>query len=133
MIAFFLIAFSNNLLEREIWLEKRLLADLQTDILKPEALEYTIAQFGEQLKTTLGRLSGELAQMRERKRTVEVELRPLTETAALTGPSSFLIQAINEREQELRQITDKLLSTGPESIDSRLDEIRIRHQEALGH
>ncbi len=40
-------------------------------------------------------------------------------------PASFLIQAINEREQELRQITDKLLSTGPESIDSRLDEIRL--------
>jgi len=118
-------ACSNNLLERQIWLEKRLLADLQTEILKPEALEYTIAQFGDQLKTTLGRLSGELAQMRERKRAIEVELRRLTETAALTGPSTFLIQAINEREQELRQITDKLLSTGPESIDSRLDEIRL--------
>jgi site-specific DNA recombinase len=109
-------ACSNNLLERQIWLEKRLLADLQTEILKPEALEYTIAQFGDQLKTTLGRLSGELAQMRKRKRAIEVELRRLTETAALTGPSTFLIQAINEREQELRQITDKLLSTGPESI-----------------
>src|SRR5437016_13270224 len=108
-----------------IWLEKRLLADLQTEILKPEALEYTIAQFGDQLKTTLCRLSGELAQMRERKRAIEVELRRLTETAALTGPSTFLIQAINEREQELRQITDKLLSTGPESTDSRLDEIRL--------
>ena len=118
-------ACSNNLLERQIWLEKRLLADLQTEILKPEALEYTIAQFGDQLKTTLCRLSGELAQMRERKRAIEVELRRLTETAALTGPSTFLIQAINEREQELRQITDKLLSTGPESIDSRLDEIRL--------
>ena len=118
-------ACSNNLLERQIWLEKTLLADLQAEILKPEALEYTITQFGEQLKTTLGKLSGELAQMRERKKTIENELRRLTETAALTGPSTFLIQAINEREQELRQITDRLLSTGPESVDSRLTEIRL--------
>jgi hypothetical protein len=56
---------------------------------------------------------------------LQLELRRLTETAALAGPSTFLIQAINEREQELRQITDKLLSTGPESIDSRLAEIRL--------
>jgi site-specific DNA recombinase len=78
-------ACSNNLLERQIWLEKTLLADLQAEILKPEALEYTITQFGEQLKATLGKLSGELAQMRERKKTIESELRRLTETAALHG------------------------------------------------
>jgi hypothetical protein len=36
-------ACSNSLLERQIWLEKRLLVDLQSEILKPEALEYTIA------------------------------------------------------------------------------------------
>ena len=118
-------ACSNNLLERQVWLERRLLADLQSEILKPEAIEYTIAQFGEQLKATLGKLSGELAEMRERKRKIESELHRLTQTAAMTGPSAFLVQAINEREQELRQITDRLLSTGPESVDARLGEIRL--------
>jgi site-specific DNA recombinase len=118
-------ACSNNLLERQEWLEKRLLADLQTEVLRPEAVDYTIAQFGEQLKAALGKLSGELSDMRERKQKVEVELRRLTETAAQTGPSAFLVQAINQREQELRQITDKLLASGPESVDARLGEIRI--------
>jgi site-specific DNA recombinase len=116
-------ACSNNLLERQEWLEKRLLEDLQTEVLRPEAVDYTIAQFGVQLKAALGKLSGELMHMRERKQKVEVELRRLTETAAQTGPSAFLIQAINQREQELRQITDKLLATGPESVDARLGEI----------
>jgi site-specific DNA recombinase len=118
-------ACSNNLLERQEWLEKRLLADLQTEVLRPEAVDYTIAQFGEQLKAALGKLSGELSEMRARKQRVEVELRRLTETAAQTGPSAFLVQAINQREQELRQITDKLLASGPESVDARLEEIRI--------
>ena len=118
-------ACSNNLLERQEWLEKRPLADLQTEVLRPEAVEYTIAQFGEQLKATLGKLCGELSEMRARKQRVEVELRRLTETAAQTGPSAFLVQAINQREQELRQISDKLLASGPESVDARLEEIRI--------
>ncbi len=118
-------ACSNNLLERQEWLEKRLLADLQAEVLRPEAVDYTIAQFGEQLKVALGKLSGELSDMRDRKQKVEVELRRLTETAAQTGPSAFLVQAINQREQELRQITDKLLASGPESVDARLGEIRL--------
>jgi len=117
-------ACSNGLLERQEWLEKRLLADLQEEVLKPEAVEYTITQFGEQLKAALAKLSGELAHMRERKQKVEIELRRLTETAAQTGPSAFLVQAINQREQELRQLTDKLLANGPESVDARLGEIR---------
>ena len=118
-------ACSNNLLERQVWLEKTLLTDLQCEILKEDAVEYTIAQFGEELKKALGTLSSVLTETRGRKRSLEIELRRLTETAALTGPSAFLVEAINDREQELRQITDRLLSAGPESIDSRLAEIRL--------
>jgi hypothetical protein len=73
-------ACSNNLLERQEWLEKRLLADLQTEVLRPEAIDYRIAQFGEQPKLALRKLSGELSHMRGRKQKVEIELRRLTET-----------------------------------------------------
>jgi len=65
-------ACSNNLLERQIWLEKTLLADLQAEILKPEAVEYTITQFGEQLKATLGKLSGELLKCENARRQLRV-------------------------------------------------------------
>jgi hypothetical protein len=40
--------------KRHEWLEKHLLADLQQQVLRPEAVEYTITQFGEQLKAALG-------------------------------------------------------------------------------
>ena len=117
-------ACSNNLLERQDWLEKRLLAELQGDVLKPEAIEYVIGEFGRQLKVALENLSGELAQMRQRKETIEAELRRLTATAAQTGPSPFLIEAINDRERQLRDITERLLSAGPGSVESHLAGIR---------
>ena len=68
-------------------------------------------------RTTL-RVRNDVVEMKvpERKQNVEAELRRLTETAAQAGPSAFLVQAINDREQELRHIADKLLSTGPESL-----------------
>src|SRR6266403_456216 len=117
-------ACSNNLLERQDWLEKRLLAELQGDVLKPEAIEYVIGEFGRQLKVALENLSGELAQMRQRKETIEAELRRLTATAAQTGPSPFLIEARIDRERQLRDITERLLSAGPGSLESHLSGIR---------
>ena len=125
-------ACSNNLLERQIWLEQRLLADLQAEILKPQALEYTITQFGEQLKATLGKLSGELAQMRECKKTIESELRRLTETAALTGPSTFLIQAINVSKGCGRSLTD-CCPPDQNRLTPPYGNTAVRHQEAFRH
>ena len=117
-------ACPNNLLERQDSLEQRLLRELQEEVLKPEAIEYVIQAFGRQLKDAFEKMSSELAQMRERKTKIEAELRRLAETAARTGPSGFLIEAINDREQQLRDITDRLLSTGPGSVESHLAEIR---------
>jgi hypothetical protein len=111
-------------LERQDWLEERLLKELQEEVLKPEAIEYVIQAFGSQLKDVLEKMSNELAQMRERKNKIEGELRRLTATAAKTGPSSFLIEAINDREKQLRDIAERLLSTGPRSVESHLAEIR---------
>jgi hypothetical protein len=46
--------------------------------------------------------------LRERKQKLEGEVRRLASTAAETGPSAFLVEAIHECEQQLRQITDQL-------------------------
>ncbi|MGD0941760.1 MAG: hypothetical protein ABR905_18850 [Terracidiphilus sp.] len=51
-------------------------------------------------------------------------MRRLTATAAETGPSSFLVAAIHEREQQLRKITDQLLAGGADSMDAHWSEIR---------
>lgn len=73
-----------------------------------------------------------LAHMRERKQKLEGELRRLTETAAETGPSSFLVAAIHEREQQLREITDQLLTGGAYSVDAHLSEMRGFITKQLG-
>ena len=43
------------------------MSELQEEVLKPEAIEYVIAEFGRQLKGALENLSSELSEMRERK------------------------------------------------------------------
>jgi hypothetical protein len=63
---------------------------------------------------------------------LEGELRRLTATAAETGPSSFLVAAIHEREQQLREITDQLLAGGCDSVDAHLSEIRGFITKRLG-
>ena len=100
------------------------MAELQGEVLKPEAIEYVIGEFGRQLEVALENLSVELVQMRERKEKIEAELRRLTATAAQTGPSPFLIEAINGRERQLRDITERLLSAGPGSVESHLAGVR---------
>jgi hypothetical protein len=70
--------------------------------------------------------------MRELKEKLEGELRRLAATAAETGPSAFLIEAIHEREQQLRDITDQLLAGGTDSVDAQLSEIRSFVTHRLG-
>ena len=62
--------------------------------------------------------------MRERKRKLEAELTKLAETAAQTGPSGFLVEAISDRGRQLREITERLLSREPGSVESHLNGIR---------
>jgi len=89
------------------------LRELQEEVLKPDAIESVIQTLGRQLADAFERMSSELVEMRDRKTKTEAELRRLAETAARTGPSGFLIEAINQREKQLRDITERLLSTGP--------------------
>jgi hypothetical protein len=109
---------------RRDWLKRRLLEELQNEVLKRDAVEYALDEFDSHLKSAFSKLTNQMSQMRERKQKLEGELRRLTETAAETGPSSFLVAAIHEREQQLREITDQLLAGGDSSVDAHLSEIR---------
>jgi site-specific DNA recombinase len=117
-------ACSNNLRERQDWLEAELLNDLQQEVLKPEAVEFAVQEFDRQLRAALGNLSDDLAAMRERKQQVEAELGRLTEAVAAAGHSPALLRSIAQREEELRVITERLLSEGPGSVEWRIEEIR---------
>ena len=125
-------ACSNTVLIRRDWVEERLLNELQNQVLKREAIDYVLEEFGRHLKDAFSALSGQLAQMRERKLKLEGELKRLAATAAETGPSSFLVAAIHEREQQLREITDQLLAGGTDSVDSHLSDIRRFVTQRLG-
>jgi DNA invertase Pin-like site-specific DNA recombinase len=125
-------ACSNSLLIRRDWLEKRMLDELQNQVLKREAIDYVLDEFDSHLKGAFVKLSNQMAQMRERKEKLEGELRRLAATAAETGPSAFLVAAIHEREQQLRDITDQLLAGGANSVDSHLSEIRTFVTKRLG-
>lgn len=92
--------------------------------MKREAIDYVLDEFGSHFKDAFGKLSNQMAQMRERKQKLEGELKRLVATAAETGPSAFLVAAIHEREQQLREITDQLLAGGSNSVDAHLSEIR---------
>jgi predicted aconitase len=121
------------MLIRRDWIEERLLDKLQNEVLKREAIDYVLEEFGIHLKAAFSKLSNQMAQMRERKQKLEGELKRLAETAAATGPSAFLVAAIHEREQQLREITDQILAGGSESVDAQLSEIRSFVTKRLGN
>ncbi len=125
-------ACSNAVTVRRDWIEERLLDELQNQVLKREAIEYVLDEFGAHVKDAFANLSNQLAQMRERKQKLEGELRRLAATAAETGPSAFLVEAIHEREQQLRDITDQLLAGGADSVDTNLSDIRSFIMQKMG-
>jgi hypothetical protein len=109
-------ACSNAVTVRRDWIEGRLLDELQNQVLKDEAIDHVLDEFGNHLKSAFANLSSQLAQMRERKQKIEGELRRLAATAAETGPSAFLVEAIHEREQQLRDITAPRVSSTLRSV-----------------
>src|ERR1700685_3740464 len=57
----------NDLYIRRDDLEDLLLGKLQSQILQPEVVDYTVREFQRQLESALDGLSGDLAEMRQRK------------------------------------------------------------------
>ena len=125
-------ACSNAVTVRRDWIEERLLDELQNQVLKREAIEYVLDEFGTHVRGAFANLSNQMAQMRERKQKLEGELRRLAATAAETGPSAFLVEAIHEREQQLRDITDQLLAGSADSVDTNLSDIRSFILQKMG-
>jgi site-specific DNA recombinase len=114
----------NDLYIRRDDLEDLLLGKLQSEILRPEVVNYAVMEFQKQLEGALGSLSDDLAEMRQRKTRLEAEMRRLVAAVAESGHSKSLLDEIARKESELQGITDRLLSASPESIESRIDEIR---------
>jgi len=74
---------SNSLRIRRDVLEKRLLEKLQTEVLRPEVVEYTLERFEKELLKALDNLGGELERMCRQKRKLEAEINRLAEGLAI--------------------------------------------------
>src|ERR1700676_701543 len=114
----------NALYIRRDDLEDLLLGKLQSEILKPEVIDYAVTEFQRQLEAALGRLSDDLVGMRERKGRLEGEVRRLVAAISESVHSKALLEEIGRKEAELQGITDSLVSATPHSIESRTGEIR---------
>jgi site-specific DNA recombinase len=114
----------NDLYIRRDDLEDMMLKNLQAKILSPEAIEYAIAEYREQLGTALKALSGDLAEMRQRKARIEADVNRLVAAVSEVGHSKALLNELARKENELQGITDRLLSSGQDSIEARIGEIR---------
>ena len=110
-----------------------MLDELKNYVLQRDAVEYVLDQFGNHVKDAFTDLSNQMAQMRERKQKLEGKLRKMAATAAETGPSAFLVEAVHEREQQLREITDQLLAQGDDSVEGHLADIRNFITERMGN
>jgi site-specific DNA recombinase len=123
----------NDLYVRRDDLEDLLLAKLQSEILKPEVVDYAVMEFQRQLEAALGSLSDDLAEMRQRKTRLEAEVRRLVAAVSESGHSKALLEEIGRKEAELQGITDSLLSIGyaeiyrvPHRRNPELCEKRLR-------
>ena len=114
----------NDLYIRRDDLEDLLLGKLQSEILRPEVIDYAVMEFQRQLEAALGSLSDDLGGMRQRKTRLEAEVRRLVAAVSESGHSKALLEEIARKEAELQGITDSLLSATPKSIESRVGEIR---------
>ena len=99
-----------------------MLSKLQAKILTPEAVEYAIAEYREQLGIALSALTDDLAKMRQRKERLEVEVRRLVAAVSEAGHSKALLGSLARKEAELQEITDRLLSNTQESIEARIGD-----------
>ncbi len=115
---------SNDLYIRRDVLEERLLGRLQSELLRPEVINYAVSEFGRQLRCSLLALSGDLSGLHRRKEQLEREIQRLAAAIAQGGQLKALVHHVAIREAELKEISTKLLSASPDSAEARVDAVR---------
>ena len=122
---------SNDLRERNEYVEKQLLGELQRAVLHPEAVEYALTAFEKALDEQLTAVTGGLDKNRERLAAIDAELGRLAEAVAIQGSSRALMTAISAREAERTAIERSLLGSGPGSIKAAAEDAHEFAREQL--
>jgi hypothetical protein len=114
----------NNLLVRRLDLERQLLAGLQTRVLHPDVIDYTLKRFEEELAKALvgrDRQDGDLRrQIVELERSITNQLRGLSEL----GYSPSITAEIARLEKNLAQANDRLQAATPAVLKLRMRDTR---------
>jgi hypothetical protein len=100
--------------------------------MEPAVVNYALNEFERQLATSFSEKSNQIGRMRKRSDLIQQELRNLVSTVASCGPSSALVDAINQREQELNEIGQKLVAGEGGSVSGQVARIRQFVTENLG-
>ena len=116
-------ACANDLRLRQDYLERQLLSELQVAMLQPEVIDYTLREFQRHLAAARVYAAQDQERAQERKKTLEEQLQRLTGAVAESGHSSFLLQAIAEREGELAEV-ERLRAAAGDSVNLDQDELR---------
>jgi site-specific DNA recombinase len=130
-------ACTNKLRIRQGQLEPQLLSGLQEAVLQPDAFDYVLQELQRQLEAAQADTSVRQARSRERKRELQQQLDRLTAAVAEGGHSSFLLDAISERERELAELeasaalTENRIPRDPEKLRQSTLERLSRLPELL--
>ena len=122
---------ANSLLVRRDELESSILEGLAKSVLRPEAVEYTLAKFECALREHHANLESEMEGLRERRRQAETEIKRLVAAIASGYASASVMEAIALRETELRELLDKLTESGKDSIPGRIAGLKEFAMERL--
>jgi hypothetical protein len=128
---------TNNLLISRLALEKHLLAGLQSKVLHPDVVDYTLRRFEEQLALSLKTHDSEAAGLRRRLEEKKKEIRNCTRAIASEGLSVALREELAECESGYRELVEKLAVSDPREARTQLlntrrfIEDRLRNLQAL--
>ena len=91
--------------------------------MRPGAIDYTLEEFSRQVEAVRTKTSQEHAQADARRADLRQQLERLTTAVAETGHSTFLLQAIAERERELAAV-EHVLKAGAKDSHSDVEQLR---------
>lgn len=115
---------TNSLLVQRRSLEEQLLAGLQTKVLSPDVIEYTLARFEERVTKAVSSRSADRGALDQRKAAIEKKISNCTAAIADGQPSRFLVAQLAELERELDELAGKIEAARPEAGKTNLHETR---------
>lgn len=115
---------SNNFTIRKAILESQLLSKIQTQILAPEVIDYTLTRFEAELKKAMQSITGQLDILETRRRKLTKEIDNLTDFIAEGKGSVAVRNKLADKERQLQTLTEQITASTPESIRTKVQETR---------